>query len=443
MELSPQEIWTLIKDRSKESINSRSFETWIMPTRGISMSEDVLMVETDSKFAADYIQERYRPILESCASYVLDKNIMIMFTTSSKNNRKDSIHRFVEAPFRKKRRDINLNSRYTFDSFVVGSNNQLAHAASLAVSESPAKRYNPLFIYGGTGLGKTHLMQAIGNSVVSNCDSISVFYASAEFFMNELIQSIQQGNTSNFRNKYRKTDMLLIDDVHFLAYKEGTQEEFFHTFNSLYDSQKQIVLTSDRPPNEIPTLEERLVSRFGWGLVVDIQPPDFETRTAILRKKAEEDKLFIPDDVLDFIAENIKTNVRDLESSLIRLLARSSLTRCEITIDLARSVLKDILSKEAKRISIDKIQKVVSKNYGVSVESLKSKSRTKGIILPRQIAMYIARQLTTMPLVEIGETFGHRDHSTVLHSCDKVKSLIDKDENIRRDVKRLIDLSRK
>jgi chromosomal replication initiator protein len=443
MELTPQEIWSLIKDRSKDSINSRSFETWILPTRGVAMSDDILMVETDSKFAADYIQERFRSILERSADFVLDKKVMISFTPTNRGDRRESAPRVVEVPVRKNRHALHLNDRYTFDTFVVGSNNQLAHAASHAVSESPANRYNPLFIYGGTGLGKTHLMQAIGNQVFSENGSLNVFYGSAEVFMNELIQSIQQGVTSNFRNKYRRTDILLIDDVQFLAFKEGTQEEFFHTFNTLYDNHKQIVLTSDRPPNEIPTLEERLVSRFGWGLVVDIQPPDFETRTAILRKKAEEDKLLIPDEVLDFIAENIKSNVRDLESSLIRLLARSSLTGCEITTDLARSVLKDILSREAKRVSISKIQKVVSSHYGLSVETLKSKARSQGIVLPRQIAMFISRQLTKMPLSEIGETFGGRDHTTVIHSCDKISSLIEIDESVRKDVKKLVDLARK
>jgi chromosomal replication initiator protein len=442
MEYTPQEVWTLVKERCREYISPRSFDAWILPTRGIAMSDDVLIVETGSKFAADYIQEHYRSVLESIASTILDRKILITFKPSEKNERKEIPARVAEPPVRRNRHNILMNPNYTFDTFVVGSSNQLAHAACLSVSQSPAKRYNPLFIYGGTGLGKTHLMHAIGNSVLA-ADSLNVFYGSAEVFMNELIQSIQQGVTSEFRNKYRNTDILLIDDVHFLAFKEGTQEEFFHTFNALYDNQKQIVLSSDRPPNEIPSLEERLVSRFGWGLVVDIQPPDFETRMAILRKRAERDKLHIPDDVLDFIAENVKSNVRDLESSLIRILAHSSLCVCDISIDFAKEVLKDILSREAKRVSVEKIQKVVSQHSGLPVEALRSKSRTQDIALARQLAMYITRQLTTMPLVEIGENFGGRDHTTVLHSCEKVKLLLEKDENLRRVVKKLIDLSKK
>ncbi len=443
MELTPQEIWSLVKDQSKGSINSRSFDTWVSPTRGIAMSDDILLVEADSKFAADYIQERFRGILERSVFSVLNRKVLISFTTVSRDGHKLTNPHIAELPVHKPSRNLKLNSRYTFETFVVGTNNELAHAASLAVSESPAKRYNPLFIYGGTGLGKTHLMQAIGNNLSSNGADYNVFYGSAEGFMNELIQSIQQGRTSVFRNKYRRTDILLIDDIHFLAFKEGTQEEFFHTFNALYDNHKQIVLTSDRSPSDIPTLEERLVSRFGWGLVVDIQAPDLETRIAILRQKAEEDNIIMADDVIEFIAENVKSNVRDLESSLIRLLARSSLTDCEVTIDLAKGVLKDILSREAKRVSISKIMKVVSTHYGVSGEAIKSKTRVKEIVLPRQIAMFISRKLTKMPLTEIGDNFGGRDHTTVLHSCDKISSLIEKDDLIKKDVKKLIELSRK
>lgn len=446
MELSPQEIWSVVKEKSREHIGGRSFDTWVMPTRGLSVSDDVFVVETDSKFAADYIGERFRPILEKHACSVLGRKMLLSFTPSRSNGRKEGGPRVHEIPIERKptnTHNINLNNKYVFDTFVVGSNNQLAHAASKAVSESPAMRYNPLFIYGGTGLGKTHLMQAIGNFVLSDGNDRNVFYGSAEVFMNELIQSIQQGTTSAFRNKYRNTDILLIDDVQFLAFKEGTQEEFFHTFNALYDNQKQIVLTSDRQPNDIPTLEERLVSRFGWGLVVDIQPPDYETRMAILRKKTETDNLEIPDSVLEFIAEHVTSNVRDLESSLIRIVARSSLLNCETSIDLARDVLKDILSREAKKISVAKIQKVSSQHYDVTVDSLKSKSRTKTVTMARQVAIYLTRELTDMPLVEIGENFGGRDHATVLHSCKKIRTLIEQDENVRRDIKSLTELTKK
>ncbi len=450
MELTPQEIWSVVKEQSREHINNRSFETWVMPTRGVSMSDDILVVEADSKFAADYIGDRFRPVLEKHTCSVLGRKMLLSFTSSNKSNsshngRRESHAIIHELPPRRRNpniHQINLNTKYTFDTFVVGSNNQLAHAASLAVSESPALRYNPLFIYGGTGLGKTHLMQAIGNSLLANGNIHNVFYGPAEVFMNELIQSIQQGTTSSFRNKYRNADILLIDDVQFLAHKEGTQEEFFHTFNVLYDKKKQIVLTSDRDPNDIPTLEERLVSRFAWGLVVDIQPPDFETRMAILRKKSETDNLELPDSVLEFIAEYVTSNVRDLESSLIRIVARSSLLNCETTVSLARDVLKDILSREAKKISVAKIQKLTAQNYHVPVEALKSKSRTKTVALARQVAIYLTRELTTMPLVEIGDSFGGRDHATVIHSCKKIKELIDRDEQIRKEIKTLTELAK-
>jgi chromosomal replication initiator protein len=442
MEYTPQEVWSLIKDRSKEYINPRSYDAWIHPTNGIAMSEDILIVETRSKFAADYIHEHFGVVLEKSACAVLDRKVLITFKPSEKNGRMGPPPPPPEAPPKRNRHNIILNPSYVFDNFVVGSSNQLAHAACLSVAQLTAKTWNPLFIYGGTGLGKTHLIHAIGNSVLAR-NSLSVFYGSAELFMNELIQSIQQARTSEFRNKYRNIDLLLIDDVHFLAFKEGTQEEFFHTFNALYENQKQIVLTSDRPPNEIPSLEERLVSRFAWGLVVDIQPPDFETRMAILRKRTERDNLIIPDDVLLYIAENVKSNVRDLESSLIRIIAYSSICGREITIEFARDVLKDILSREAKRVTVEKIMKVVSQHYGLSPETLKSKSRTQAVALARHTAIYITRELMNMPLVEIGENFGSRDHTTIIHSCEKITMLIEKDEETRKLVRKLSDLSKK
>jgi chromosomal replication initiator protein len=319
----------------------------------------------------------------------------------------------------------------------VGKSNTFAHAACKAVAETPAKGYNPLFIYGGVGLGKTHLMQAIGNQILQERKLDRVCYLSSENFMNEMISSIQRNDTISFRNKYRRMDLLLIDDVQFLANKESTQEEFFHTFNALYDAHRQIVLTSDRPPKEIPTLEERLISRFGWGLVTDIQPPDLETRIAILQSKAERDALVVPEDVLLFIAEHIRSYVRELEGSLIRLLAHSSLTGSDISVELAEQVLSNILSHEVKRVTIDRIQREVGQEFGVSIEGLKSKKRTKTLTEPRQLAMFLCRRLTDLPLVEIGQAFGGRDHTTVIHACDKVEGDMAHDRIFRLRVEKL------
>ncbi|MGH7573132.1 MAG: chromosomal replication initiator protein DnaA, partial [Gemmatimonadota bacterium] len=332
-----------------------------------------------------------------------------------------------------------LNPRYTFDTFVVGNSNQYAHGASLAVAGKPAQAYNPLFIYGGVGLGKTHLMQAIGNTAVETARLERVCYLSAETFMNQMIESLQFGKTLDFRNKYRRMDLLLIDDVQFLQGKDATQEEFFHTFNALYDAHKQIVVTSDRVPKEIPTLEERLVSRFEWGLVVDIQPPDLETRIAILQHKASRSGLDLPQDVILFIAKNVKSNVRELEGSLIRLIAHSSLNGSDVTIELAEEVLKNILNTETRRVTVDRIQHEVATDYGVTVEGLKSRKRTKTLTVPRQVAMHLCRQLTDLPLVEIGQAFGGRDHTTVIHACDKVESQIKTNRTVRRRVELLRD----
>ncbi|MGQ0722123.1 MAG: chromosomal replication initiator protein DnaA, partial [Candidatus Eiseniibacteriota bacterium] len=330
-----------------------------------------------------------------------------------------------------------LNPKYIFDTFVVGKSNQFANAAALAVAQHPAVTYNPLFIFGGSGLGKTHIMQAIGNQILRTRPDTLVHYASAENFMNEMIGAIQGGQTWDFRNKYRKIDVLLIDDIHFLQGKESTQEEFFHTFNALHGAHKQIVLTSDRPPKEIPTLEERLVSRFEWGLVTDIQAPDLETRIAILRKKAEADRLQIRDDVMEFIASNVRSNIRELEGSLIRLLAFSSLTDSEIDVDLAREVLKDFLKHSDKVISIEHIQRVVADHYGIPEEAMKVRKRTSSLAFPRQVAMYLARELTSMAYSEIGSRFGGRDHTTVMHACEKITEAREQDPEIRRVLQRL------
>jgi chromosomal replication initiator protein len=325
-----------------------------------------------------------------------------------------------------------LNERYTFKRFVVGNNNQLAHAACRAVADKPARMYNPLFLYGGVGLGKTHLMHAIGNRILENAPGSRIMYVSSEQFTNDLVTSIQTGVMAEFRRRYRAMDLLLVDDVHFLEGKERTQEEFFHTFNALYDAQKQIILTSDRPPKEIPGLEARLISRFEWGLVADIKPPDYETRVAILRKKASDDDLTLDDEVIDFIAHACTASVRELEGAVIKLLAYSSLTNQEITVSLARTALAGMLREDveedlAASLSPQRVKDVVAREWNVKPEALASKRRTKDVTVPRQVAMYLLKELLHLPLVQIGDLFGGRDHSTVIHSCRKVQAQMEED----------------
>jgi chromosomal replication initiator protein len=439
-ELTPPEIWSLILEESKKVLPPQTFQTWLEPTRAVTLAADTLLIEAENQFAADYIEGQYRDMLNQIADGLFDHDLSIAFTRSSAVAGDSDVYRAPEIP-EAMNGSTNLgsplNSRYVFGNFVVGKSNQFANAASKAVAETPAKTYNPLFIYGGVGLGKTHLMQAIGNHILQEGKLGRVCYLSSENFMNEMISSIQRNDTITFRNKYRRMDLLLIDDVQFLANKESTQEEFFHTFNALYDAHRQIVLTSDRPPKEIPTLEERLISRFGWGLVTDIQPPDLETRIAILQGKAERDALVVPEDVLLFIAAHIKSNVRELEGSLIRLLAHSSLTGSEISVELAEVVLSNILSHEVKRVTIERIQREIGQEFGVSVDGLKSKKRTKTLTEPRQVAMYLCRRLTDLPLVEIGQAFGGRDHTTVMYACDKVESDMARDRTIRLRVEKL------
>ena len=335
----------------------------------------------------------------------------------------------------------NLNSKYTFETFVVGNSNRFAHAASLAVAESPSKAYNPLFIYGGVGLGKTHLMHAIGHLINENNSNLKVVYVTSEKFINELISAIKDDKNIEFRDKYRTVDVLLIDDVQFIAGKERTQEEFFHTFNSLHESNKQIILSSDRPPKEIKTLEERLRSRFEWGLIADIQPPDYETRIAILRKKADVDKLNVPNEVLIYIATKIKSNIRELEGALLRVVAYTNLTNSNISLELAKEALKDLINiKNSKIITIEYIQETISNYFDLTIDIIKSQRRTQNIAFPRQIAMYLCRKLTDSSLPKIGEKFGGRDHTTVIHAYEKILNKIESDPEFNNLI---IELSNK
>jgi chromosomal replication initiator protein len=446
MELTASEAWARILERARPLLPDQTFRTWLERTEPIALSPEALAVSTQDEFAAEWIEDKYGRLLGDVAEGLFGRRLNISFRPQSTGETAERTYG-VPAPLAEPAaRPVvtlpatasqaaggaptsgavvgsPLNERYSFERFVVGSNNQLAAAACRAVAEAPGRMYNPLFIYGGVGLGKTHLMHAIGNAILGRDGSKRTAYVSSERFTNDLIGSIQEGRMAEFRRRYRGIDLLLIDDVHFLSEKERTQEEFFHTFNALHDAQRQIVLTSDRPPQEIAGLEERLVSRFAWGLVADIKPPDFETRVAILRKKAEDDQIALADEVLDFIARNCRSNVRELEGAVIKLLAYSSLTRREITTDLTREALASVLDAAARRTELTAafIRERIAESFSVSVEALCSKKRTKDLTVPRQIAMFLIRELLDVPLVEIGRLFGGRDHSTVIHAINKVQ----------------------
>jgi len=437
-EYTPQEVWNRIIEKTKNQINSTSYTVWLKPTNAVALSNDLLVVEVQNQFAAEYIEDHFSRLLLDNARALFAREFTISFQSLRRGEEdeidfSDEVLPSWDEPV-PPGRSIILNERFTFDNFVVGKSNRFSHAAALSVAQKPALNYNPLFIHGGTGLGKTHLMQAIGNYVVNYGNINNLYYGSAESFMNEMIQAIQSGTMLDFRNKYRRVDLLLIDDVHFLANKESTQEEFFHTFNTLYDSRKQIVLTSDSPPRESSNIEERLISRFQWGLVTDIQPPDLETRIAILKKKAISDSLILPDEVLMFIAKHIRSNVRELEGSLIRLLAYSSLTGNDITVELAEGILKNILRQEEKTVTVENIQKHTADFYKVQVSDLKSKKRTRKVAFPRQVAMHLCRKMTDLSLIEVGSHFGGRDHTTVIHACDKIESWVATDNQGRREI---------
>lgn len=436
MELDGLSLWEKILEKLKEKIPEQTFKTWFSPTKGLSFSEDTLFVEVPNPFFIDWLEEHYINILSDIAVSLLKRKMKISFkANTSEAVRPEPVLKDIVA-FPSPR--TNLRERYTFENYVVGKCNQFAQAASLAVAKAPAKTYNPLFIYGGVGLGKTHLMHAIGNYSQSLYRDSRAFYIPAEKFMNEMIYAIKNQETLEFKNKYRSLDMLLIDDIHFLADKVSLQEEIFHTFNALYGAQKQVVVTSDKPPREIPALEERLISRFQWGLVVDIQPPDLETRIAILKKKSELDGINVPEDVIFYIANNIRTNIRELEGSLVRLLALSSLTNTEINLTTAKEMLNSIIGSRKNQINLKNILKTVADFFDVSEESLVGKRRTASVVLPRQVGMYILRELTSLSLKEIGSKFGGRDHTTVLHAYDKIGTLIKEDREFSNNIDKII-----
>ncbi len=440
--------WRRFLEEVRARVQPQAFDTWFGNIRFGSLDDDTLSIAVPNKFTGEWLGENYHEVLGRAAVKVYGGELEIVFSVDPVLEVRPSRHLTAEkAPSRTPRvydPSAGMDPKYTFESFVVGKSNQLAHAACKAVAQNPATSYNPLFLYGGVGLGKTHLMQAIGNAVHAANGGAQVCYVSSEKFTNEMIYSIQHSKTLEFKKKYRNADLLLIDDIQFLAGKESTQEEFFHTFNALYEARKQIVLTSDRPPKEIRMLEERLVSRFHWGLVADIQPPDLETRVAILRKKAEVESIHLGEDVTLLIAENVRSNIRELEGSLVRLIAFSQLTGHEITAELARQVLTDFMHRGRQHtVDAPGIMKLVSQRWHVPIDALKGKRRTNVIVVPRQIAMHLCRRLTDMPLTEIGKAFGGRDHTTVLYACERVKEMMDVDPEIQRTIEELEERLRK
>jgi chromosomal replication initiator protein len=425
-------IWDQVLSRIETKVNRHSFYTWFKPTAFVAEGNGAITVRVPNPLFKHWLTKHYSLVLTEALAEVRRPGTAVVFVaegvpvappaelTAAQETFELQPPAQATAPATA---PGGLNPRYTFDTFIVGPSNQFAHAACRAVAEAPSRSYNPLFIYGGVGLGKTHLMHAVGQYVLQHDPSLKLTYISSERFMNEMINAVRYDRILDFRERYRSVDILLVDDIQFVSGKEGTQTEFFHTFNALYDAQKQIVLSSDRPPHEIPALEERLRSRFEWGLIADIQPPDLETKVAILKRKAEAEAVPLADNVAIYMAGRIKSNIRELEGSLIRLIAYASLTGREISLDLTQDVLKDVLDQDDKAVTIESIQKYISDYYQLKVAELKSRNNSKSIAMPRQIAMYLSKSLTNASLPEIGRSFGGKHHSTVIHSIKKVEEM--------------------
>ena len=429
--------WDRILHHVERRVNPHSFNTWFRPTRLESADEGRMVVRVPTRLFRKRLTETYGQILQGVLVEVGLENTRIEYVCVEQDAAEG-------VPSTQARLDFDsvshqLNPRYTFETFIVGASNQFAHAAALAVAEQPSKSYNPLFLYGGVGLGKTHLMQAIGHSLKKRNPAIRLTYVSAEKFTNEVIASLRFDRMSSFRDRFRTMDVLMVDDIQFIATRERTQEEFFHTFNALYDQQKQIVISSDCPPKEISAIEERLRSRFEWGLIADIQPPDLETKIAILQKKAENERVRLADDVAEYIARSIKSNIRELEGALIRLIAFASLTGAEVNLATAQQVLKNIIEIQEKKVTIEQIQKRVGEHFGLRAQDLKVRSNSKVIAFPRQVAMFLVKQLTSASLPEIGRQFGGKHHTTVLHSINKIETLRRVDKDLNKTINRLLD----
>ncbi|MGA2509151.1 MAG: chromosomal replication initiator protein DnaA [Candidatus Acidiferrales bacterium] len=432
-------LWDKVLQHTERRVNPHSFATWFRPTRQERADDERLVVRVPTRLFCKRLTETYGELLQAVLNEIGRPGLALEFVCVEAEPTAANQAASSQAKLDFDSSNNQLNPRYTFDKFIVGSSNQFAHAAAVAVAEQPSKSYNPLFLYGGVGLGKTHLMQAIGHALKRRNPSLRLTYISAEKFTNEVIASIRFERMAAFRDRFRNMDVLMVDDIQFIARAERTQEEFFHTFNALYDQQKQIVISSDCPPKEISAIEERLRSRFEWGLIADIQMPDLETKIAILQKKADSERVQLPDDVAEFIARSIKSNIRELEGALIRLMAYSSLTGIEINHSTAQQVLKNIIETQDKKITIEQIQKRVGEHFGMRAQDLKIRSNSKVIAFPRQVAMFLVKQLTTASLPEIGKQFGGKHHTTVLHSINKIETLRQVDKDLNKTINRLLD----
>jgi chromosomal replication initiator protein len=434
LELTAESLWAEVAGRLQGALNTTTYKTWFAEASGSELEDDAFVVAVPNDFTREWIEGHYMSLIAAAVRDATGQERRVALTVASRQQ-----ETAVSEPPPKPRGEGGINPKYTFDSFVIGSSNRFAHAAALAVAEAPAQAYNPLFIYGSTGLGKTHLLQAISQYVAEHSGQLTARYVTSETFMNDFINSLRDKRIEGFKQRYRNYDVLLIDDVQFFEHKERIQEEFFHTFNALYESGSQIVLSSDRPPRDIATLEERLRSRFEWGLITDIQPPDLETRIAILSKKVKTDGITMNDrEVLTFIASRISTNIRELEGALTRVIAFSSLTGRPMTVELAQEVLKDVFPQgEFAEVSIGRIQETVSDRFGVSLEELCGDKRSQNIVYPRQVAMYLSRELTDSSLPKIGKEFGGRDHTTVIHATSKIARLIKEDRSVYNLVQEL------
>ncbi len=438
--MTTEELWDKSLVRIEERVGNNIVDLWFRPIKLSQYKEQQVTIEIPNRFFKDWIEDNYPEIIAESIGGILGFPVTVRYKIAE---RMDPNIRKMDMRMETRRqklasRGIYLNPKYTFEKFVVGQSNQFAHAAAVAVAEAPGRVYNPLFIYGGVGLGKTHLITAIGNAVIDKKPDMAVIFVSAEQFTNEVVSAIRHEKMAEFKEKYRNVDLLLLDDIHFIANKTQTQEEFFHTFNTIYERQKQIVISSDRPPKEIGAVTDRLRSRFSMGLIADIQPPELETKVAILQKKAEAEKIFVPEDVAYYLASKVKSNIRELEGCLIRLGAQSSLTGRPISKEMAKSILRDLIEDDERPVTTEQIQKVVSEHFGIKASDMKAKKRTKEVALPRQIAMYLCKQLTALSLSDIGKNFGGKDHATVIYSCRQVEEKRAKDEAFNRIIENLM-----